>query len=158
RRASAEMAAPPSPRRFRSLASRMVAIGVLQFALFIGTAIAFFIAEGPREEPHPRDHIAPEVIHRLEGLVDEPAALQAALDDLERRRMEVSTYAARRQLGATKADPRLAIPERPSFRPPPPPPPPGPLGPPGPPFGPGFGPGFGPPLGPPPEGRAVVLW
>jgi len=113
---------PPRPRRRRSLASRMVALGVLQFALFIGTAIAFFIADGPRQEPRPRDHIAPAVIQRLEGLVDEPAALQAALDDLEHKRIEVSLYDAQRQLVATNVDPPLAIPERRRFRRPPPPP------------------------------------
>lgn len=114
--------APARPRRFRSLASRMVALGVLQFALFIGAAIALFIAEGPREEPRPRDHIAPAVIQRLEGLVDEPAALQAALVDLERKRIEVSIYDAQRRLVASNVDPPLAIPERRRFRRSPPPP------------------------------------
>jgi signal transduction histidine kinase len=99
-----------------------VALGVLQFALFIGTAIAFFIAEGPRREPRPRDHLVPAVVQRLEGLVDEPAALQAALDELERKRVEVSLYDAQRQLIATNVDPPLAIPERRRFRRPPPPP------------------------------------
>jgi two-component system, OmpR family, sensor kinase len=155
------MAAPPRPRRFRSLASRMVALGVLQFALFVGTAIAFFIAEGPRREPHPRDHIAPAVIHRLEGLVDEPAALQAALDDLEAKRIEVSLYDAQRQLVATNVDPPLAIPDRRRFRRPPPPPP-GDEGrpPPPPPGDEGPPPPYGPPppdRGGPPEPRAVVL-
>ena len=110
------MAAPARPRRFRSLASRMVALGVLQFALFIGTAIAFFIAQGPREAPRPRDHFAPAVVQRLEGLIDEPGALQAALDDLERERIEVSIYDAQRQLVASNVDPPLAIPERRRFK------------------------------------------
>jgi len=158
------MAAPPRPRRFRSLASRLVALGVLQFALFIGTAIAFFIAEGPHDQPHPRDHIAPGLVHRLEDLVDQPAALQAALDQLERKRIEISVYDAQRQLVATNVDPPLAIPER---RPPPgPPPPPGEgwpphgllpeHGPPPPDRGPPP-PDRGPPGGPVPEGRAVVM-
>ena len=123
---------PPRPRRFRSLASRLVALGVLQFTLFIGAAVVFFIADGPREEPRPRDHIVPAVVQRLEGLVDEPAALQAALDALERKRIEVSIYDAQRQLVATNVDPPLAIPARPRFRRPPPPgeggPPPPPPG------------------------------
>ncbi len=106
------MAAATRPRPFRSLASRMVALGVLQFALFIGTAIALFIAEGPHEEPRPRDHIVPAVVQRLEGLVAEPGALQAALEDLERKHIEVSLYDAKRQLVATNVDPPLAIPER----------------------------------------------
>ncbi|HSK05592.1 MAG TPA: HAMP domain-containing sensor histidine kinase [Kofleriaceae bacterium] len=110
------MATASRPRPFRSLASRMVALGVLQFALFIGTAIAFFIAEGPREEPRPRDHIVPAVVQRLEGLVAEPGALQAALEDLERKHIEVSLYDAQRQLVATNVDPPLAIPERRRFR------------------------------------------
>jgi signal transduction histidine kinase len=110
------MAAATRPRPFRSLASRMVALGVLQFALFIDTAIAFFIAEGPREEPRPRDHIVPAVVQRLEGLVDQPGALQAALEDLERKHIEVSLYNAQRQLVATNVDPPLAIPERRRWR------------------------------------------
>lgn len=114
------MAAPARPRRFRSLASRLVALGVLQFALFIGTAIAFFIAEGPREEPRPRDHVVPAVVQRLEGLIGEPAALQAALDDLGRERIEVSLYDAQRRLVASNVDPPLAIPERRRSRRPPP--------------------------------------
>jgi two-component system, OmpR family, sensor kinase len=110
------MATATRPRPFRSLASRMVALGVLQFALFIGTAIALFIAEGPHEEPRPRDHIVPAVVQRLEELVDEPGALQAALEDLERKHIEVSLYDAQRQLVATNVDPPLAIPERRRFR------------------------------------------
>ena len=112
---------PPPRPRFRSLASRMVALGVLQFVLFIGTAIAFFVAEGPHEEARPHEHIRPEVVHRLEGLVDRPAALQTALDDLERKRIEVSLYDAQRQLVATNVDPPLAIPDRRRFRRGPPP-------------------------------------
>ncbi len=153
------MPAPPRPRRFRSLASRMVALGVLQFALFLGTAIALYIAEGPREAPRPRDHLSPERIQRLEAVIDQPAALQAALDELERERIEVSLYDPQRQLLATNVDPPLAIPERRRFRrptpsdrgedPPPPDrgegPPPDRGDHPPPPFGP-------PPFGPPPYG------
>ena len=153
------MAAPlpsPRPRRFRSLASRLVALGVLQFALFVGAAVVFVIADGPRREPRPRDHLVPPVLQRLEGLVDQPAALQAALDELEHKRIEVSVYDAQRQLVATNVDPPLAIPERRRFRRPPPPPgedrPPPPPGEDRPPPPPGEDRDGPPPPGPPPHG------
>src|SRR5215204_618137 len=85
---------PTPPRRFRSLASRLVAIGVLQFTLFIGTAFAIFFAEGPHGEAHPDEHVQPAVIRRLEQLVDQPAALQDRIDALKRERIEVSLYDA----------------------------------------------------------------
>ena len=133
--APAAVRPPPRPRRFRSLASRMVVLGVLQFVLFIGTAIAIFIAEGPHDEARPHEHLPPDGIRRLEGLADQPAALQAALDGLARKRIEVSLYDAQRQLVATNIDPPLAIPDRLRFRRPPPdgpggPPPEEPGGPP----------------------------
>ena len=151
----------PRPRRFRSLASRMVALGVLQFVLFIGAAIAIFVAEGPHEEARPHEHIPPAMLHRLEELADQPAALQAVLDGLARERIEVSLYDARRQLVATNVDPPLAIPARrrlwgpPPEEPggPPPPPPEEREGPPAPP------PELEGPPGPPTSGgrRAMVL-
>ena len=41
-------------------------------------AIAIFIAEGPREEARPYDHIPPLRIRELEEMAADPPALQAA--------------------------------------------------------------------------------
>ena len=70
------------PRRFRSLASRLVAVGFGQLVLLALTAIGIFIAEGPHEEADPADKLPPAEVTRLENLVDTPAALTAALDEL----------------------------------------------------------------------------
>ena len=135
------------PRRFRSLASRLVAVGFGQLVLLALTAIGIFIAEGPHEEADPADKLPPAEVTRLENLVDTPAALTAALDELRAARVEVSLYDEARQLIASNVDPPLAIPVRPprrGHRPPPPdadPPPPRPLG-----------ERSLPPAGPPPEG------
>ncbi|MGN6107899.1 MAG: hypothetical protein ACTHU0_22515 [Kofleriaceae bacterium] len=80
-----------TPRR-RSLASRLIAVNVLQFVLFIAAAIAIFIAQGPRDEADPRAHIQPAVVARLEQLVDDPPALDRALEQHEAKRIEVSKY------------------------------------------------------------------
>src|SRR5262245_27193110 len=88
---------PTPPRRFRSLASRLVAVGVLQFALFIGAAIAIFIAQGPHGPAWPDEFLRPDTVHELEALVDrpdQPRALQDRLDALKTERIEVSIYDA----------------------------------------------------------------
>jgi signal transduction histidine kinase len=121
------VAPPRRPRRFRSLASRLVALGVVQLALLTVTAAVIFIAEGPHEEAAPEDKLTPAMLRRLENLVDVPAQLSDALDELRTARVEVSLYDDAHQLIASNVDPPLAIPPRPhrGRR--------GPWGPPGPP-------------------------
>jgi signal transduction histidine kinase len=106
--------APPRPaRRFRSLASRLVALGVVQLGLLTVTAAVIFIAEGPHEEAAPEDKLTPATLRRLESLVDVPAQLGDALDELRAARVEVSLYDDAHQLIASNVDPPLAIPPRP---------------------------------------------
>jgi signal transduction histidine kinase len=97
------------PRRFRSLASRMVAVGVLQLALLAATALAIFFLEGPRGPVTPEDHVDPR---KLELLADEPGAIQQALAELREKRVQVSIYNSQRQLIASNVDPPLAVPLR----------------------------------------------
>jgi two-component system OmpR family sensor kinase len=104
---------PARPRRFRSLASRLVALGVLQLVLLAVTAIVVFIAEGPHEKAEPEDRLTPAAVARLESLVDAPSALSDALDALRAERVEVSLYDENHQLIASNVDPPLAIPSRP---------------------------------------------
>ncbi len=103
-------------RRFRSLASRLVALGVAQLLLLALTAIVVFIAEGPHEEADPEDQLTPPVIAKLEHLVDTPAALADALDELRGERVELSLYDEAHQLIASNVDPPLAIPPKPTHR------------------------------------------
>jgi len=114
--------APDQPRRFRSLASRLVALGVGQLLLLAITAAIVFIAEGPHEAADPEDQLTPAAIGRLEGLVDTPAALTEVLDALRDARVELSLYDEAHQLIASNVDPPLAIPPKPAHhghRPPP---------------------------------------
>lgn len=171
------------PRRFRSLASRLVVVGLVQLVLLAVTAFAIFIAEGPHEPGQPEDHIDRATLTKLEGLVDSPVGLQTALDDLLAHRVHVSIYDDKRQLVASNIDPPLALPPRRPRGPwrgdgPPPGPPPddhdrrvgegpgGPPPPPPPPEPPGGPPpgerGFGPPpgergFGPPPRGGFPMM-
>ena len=122
---------PPRPKRFRSLASRLVALGALQLALLVLATVVAFVVAGPRGEAHPRDFIDRDRVLKLESLADQPAALDAALGELRANRIEVSIYDGERQLVASNVDPALAIPRRalpPEDRPPRPPPPPPPPG------------------------------
>ena len=107
------VASPRRPRRFRSLASRLVALGVVQLALLTITAAVIFIAEGPHEEAAPEDKLTPAALRHLESLVDAPASLSDALDELRTARVEVSLYDEAHQLIASNVDPPLAIPPRP---------------------------------------------
>ncbi len=102
-----------APRRFRSLASRLVVVGVVQLLLLAATAIGIFYAEGPHEPGIPEDHINPALVQKLEGLVDKPTELQAVLDDLMSKRIEVSLYDDKKHLIATNVEPALSIPPRP---------------------------------------------
>ncbi len=108
----------------KSLASRLVVIGVVQMLLLAITAIVIFIAEGPHEAARPEEHIVPSLIQHLESLADDQVALEEALGKLRDDRIEASVYDADRQLVATNVDPPLAIPERRARRVPPPAPPP----------------------------------
>ncbi len=159
-------------RRFRSLASRLILVGVVQLALLAATAIGIFYAEGPHQPGRPEEHIDRTVLAKLEGLVDQPPALQTALDDLLEHRIEVSLYDDKKQLIATNVEPALAVPPRRPHGPRrdgegPPGPPPGDRDragderPPGPPPGEGpGGPGLDGPRGAPPPwamGRDHVM-
>ncbi|MBX3161695.1 MAG: HAMP domain-containing histidine kinase [Deltaproteobacteria bacterium] len=117
---------PARPKRFRSLASRLVLLGIVQLVLLAGTAIVVFVAEGPHEPGRPEEHI-PAALPRIEALIDDAAALGELLDDLHDRRIEVTLYDDKRALIASNVDPPLALPERRwrRGRPPPMPPPPG---------------------------------
>ena len=103
----------------KSLASRLVVIGVVQMLLLAITAIVIFIAEGPHEPARPEDYLVPSLIQRLEDASDQ-AALDGELASLREHRIEASIYDADRKLVATNVDPPLAIPERrgPRGRPP----------------------------------------
>jgi signal transduction histidine kinase len=107
---------PRRPRRFRSLASRLVALGLGQLVLLALTAVIIFIAEGPHDEADPEDALTAAMITRLEQLVDAPAQLTVALDELRNQRVELSLYDETRQLIASNVDPPLAIPPRPPHR------------------------------------------
>ncbi|MGE0397924.1 MAG: ATP-binding protein [Kofleriaceae bacterium] len=100
---------PLSTPKSRSLASRLVLLGVVQLALITLTAIGIFIAQGPYGEPRPEDHVD---LRKLEMLTSTPDALGAELDLLLRDRIEISLYDHKRQLIATNVDPPLAIPAR----------------------------------------------
>ncbi|HEY5938294.1 MAG TPA: ATP-binding protein [Kofleriaceae bacterium] len=110
-------------KRFRSLASRLVALGALQLALLVLATVLAFVVAGPRGEAHPRDHIDSARIAKLEQMLGQPAQLQAELERLRGERIEVSIYDVERQLVASNVDPALAIPRRaipPEDRPAPP--------------------------------------
>ncbi len=96
----------------RSLASRLVVIGVVQMLLLAITAVVIFIAEGPHEPARPEDYLVPSVIQRLEDSADDQSKLDAELASLREHRIEASIYDENRQLMATNVDPPLAIPER----------------------------------------------
>ncbi|MCX5745585.1 MAG: HAMP domain-containing sensor histidine kinase [Proteobacteria bacterium] len=123
---------------FRSLVSRLVAVGLLQLVVVAGTAIAIFVLEGPHDPALPSDFLDRETRDQLEALVDKPAGLQAKLDELEAHRIDVTLYDGERQLLASNVQPSLAIPARPPHDRPPPGAPP--RRDPGPPDGPPDGP------------------
>ncbi|HET9622769.1 MAG TPA: hypothetical protein VFP84_15455, partial [Kofleriaceae bacterium] len=102
-------AVPTPPRRFRSLASRLVVLGLGQLVLLALTAVVIFIAEGPHEEADPEDKLPAERVTQIEHLIDIPAALTAVMDELRAQRVEVSLYDDARQLIASNVDPPLAI-------------------------------------------------
>src|ERR1700689_3265448 len=101
---------------FRTLASRLVVLGVGQMALLGATAVAIFVAEGPHDEARPDDHVDRATRQRLQHLVDDQAALGVALADLRKHRIEVSLYDDKRQLIASNVEPPLAIPQHRDWR------------------------------------------
>ena len=112
---------PIHRERFRSLASRLVALGIGQMVLLALTAVVVFIAEGPHEPGDPEGKLTPAVVGRLEGLTDQPVALAEALDELLVQRIEIALYDESRQLIASNVDPPLTIPmgrPRPHWPPP----------------------------------------
>lgn len=98
-----------APVRTRSLASRLVLVGVIQLALIAAAAIGIFVVEGPHGDPHPDDIVDPR---KLEMLAGNSEALSIELESLREQRIEISLYDGKRQLLATNVDPPLAIPAR----------------------------------------------
>ncbi len=110
---------PAPPPRFRSLASRLVLVALVQLVLLAATGAVIALVQGPRGEAHPHDVLDHATLAHLEALVDQPDALAAALADIEEQRVEVSIYDANKQLVASNVDPPLAIPPRRRHGPPP---------------------------------------
>ena len=100
---------PLSTPKSRSLASRLVLLGIVQLALITLTAVGIFFAQGPYGEPRPEDHVD---LRKLEMLTSTPDALGLELEHLREQRIEISLYDMKRQLIATNVDPPLAIPAR----------------------------------------------
>ncbi len=103
------------PRRFRSLASRLIAVGIGQVLLIAITAGVVFIAEGPREEGNPDSRLDSTEVAKLESLVDDHDTLAVALEELRDNRIEVTLYDEKHVLIASNVDPPLAFPEHPPF-------------------------------------------
>ena len=118
---SGATAALEKPKRFRSLASRLIAVGIGQVLLIALTAVIVFIAEGPREEGNPDERLDAATVAKLESLVDDRDTLGVALEELRGDRIEVSLYDDNKVLLASNVDPPLAAPERPKHDGPPPP-------------------------------------
>ena len=96
----------------RSLASRLVVLGLVQLMLLALAAVVIFIAEGPHGAADPEDQLGRSTMEKLAGVIDQPTPLAEALGELHDARIEVSLYDETRQLIATNVDPPLAIPER----------------------------------------------
>jgi two-component system OmpR family sensor kinase len=94
----------------RSLASRLVLLGLVQLVLMAVAAVAIFFVEGPHDEAKPADRLNTAAIAQLEAVAGQPDALAAALEDLHKDRIEVSIYNAARQLVASNVDPPLWMP------------------------------------------------
>ena len=103
---------PARPKRFRSIASKLVLVGLVQLVLLALTGTVILLLQGPRDEAHPREVLDAKVLANLEALADRPVELTAALEELEERRVEISIYDSSKQLVASNVDPPLAIPQR----------------------------------------------
>ena len=109
-----QQAISAKPKRFRSLASKLITIGIGQVLLIAITAVVVFYAEGPREEGSPDERLDNATVERLEKLVDDKEALAFALEELHDDRIAISLYDDKHALIATNVDPPLqAPPERP---------------------------------------------
>jgi two-component system, OmpR family, sensor kinase len=95
---------------FRSLASRLVVIGLIQLGLLALVATIIFVAQGSPRPPPPFQVITPPLFARLESLASQPEALQAALEELKRKRVEVTIYDADLRLVASTAAEPLSLP------------------------------------------------
>ena len=95
-----------------TLASRLVAVGILQMCLLVVTAAIIFVVEGPHDQARPAERVDRAVVHRLEVNIDDAAGLAHELADLRANRVEASLYDADRQLIASNVEPPLAIPQR----------------------------------------------
>jgi two-component system OmpR family sensor kinase len=105
----------------RSLASRLVLLGLVQLVLMAVAAVAIFFVEGPHDEAKPSDRLNAAAIAQLEAVAGQPDALAAALEDLHKDRIEVSIYNPARQLVASNVDPPLWMPPERHHLPLPPP-------------------------------------
>ena len=104
-------------RRFRSLASRLVVIGVVQVALLALISVIVFVVEGPHGPADPEDALTAPAVEKLEGLAAQPTELAAALEELRGARIEISIYDGKHQLVASNVDPALALPLHPPHGP-----------------------------------------
>ncbi|MEO8699504.1 MAG: HAMP domain-containing sensor histidine kinase [Kofleriaceae bacterium] len=109
---------PEKPRRFRSLASRLVLVGVIQLVLLAVTAVVIFFAEGPHEPGRPDTLLTAAMIKQIESQTDDQPALVATLTQLLDDRVEASVYDSAKVLVASNVDPPLAMPGRPRRGPP----------------------------------------
>lgn len=109
---------PAPPKRFRSIASKLVLVAVVQLVLLMVTGAVIAVVQGPRDAAHPHEVLDKKTLARLSSLIDDPAALTDALEEIEEQRVEVSIYDNNKQLVASNVDPPLAIPQR-RRRPPP---------------------------------------
>jgi len=74
-------------RWFRTLASRLVMLGVLQTALIAATAAAIWWIEGPHGDAWPGERIDRGARATLEQVVDKPEQLAAELSELRDHRI-----------------------------------------------------------------------
>lgn len=139
-------------RPWRSLAAKLVLVGLIQLVLLALFAGAILVMQGPRRPPAPFEVITPDVQARLASVMDDADALRSEVAALKAKQVELSIYDADLSLISSSVTPPLELP--PHVRPPHPGPPGGPphAGPPplaSRPHGP-------PPKGPPPAMRQFV--
>ena len=62
----------------RSLASRLVVLGLVQLMLLALAAVVIFIAEGPHGAADPEDQLGRSTMEKLAGVIDQPTPLAEA--------------------------------------------------------------------------------
>jgi two-component system, OmpR family, sensor kinase len=95
---------------FRSLAAKLIVIGLIQLVLVALTATIILVVEGSPHPPVPFQVIAPNVMQHLESLASDPVSLQKELNHLATKRVEVTIYDADFKVVASSAEPPIPIP------------------------------------------------